>query len=235
MPYRRLPNTDKARLRALKTAFQAGKRIVPQNLAFSQKRFHSIEKSLQIFQQILDIKKDSYQSRISINKKFHIQQKKTKLYLSHFIQVFNMAIQRGELDKIERNYFDISENNSTIPEIQTSEDILYWGPKIILGEKERMKDGRNPIYNPKPALVKIEFEKFNELFKEKGIQTSIHEANSQKIKNIRSEIDILISKVWDDIEQYYSNLMPVLKRQNCSEYGVQYVKRTKEKLLKNIF
>ena len=37
MPYRRLPNTDTARIRAMKTALEKGKDLPPNILAFSSK------------------------------------------------------------------------------------------------------------------------------------------------------------------------------------------------------
>jgi len=37
MPYRRLPNTDAARVRALKTALDKGKEVPPHKLAYSAK------------------------------------------------------------------------------------------------------------------------------------------------------------------------------------------------------
>ncbi len=36
MPYRRLPNTDSARIRAMKAALSKGKNMHPFNLAYSQ-------------------------------------------------------------------------------------------------------------------------------------------------------------------------------------------------------
>ena len=43
MPYRRLPNTDVARLRALRIAFEKGKELPPFQLAFSQTTLQKIQ------------------------------------------------------------------------------------------------------------------------------------------------------------------------------------------------
>jgi len=43
MPYRRLPNTDSARIKALKAAYKKGKELPPFKLAFSQSTFVKVE------------------------------------------------------------------------------------------------------------------------------------------------------------------------------------------------
>ena len=43
MPYRRLPNTDKARLRALNTALKLGDTLLPNELAYSQAIYAKIK------------------------------------------------------------------------------------------------------------------------------------------------------------------------------------------------
>jgi len=42
MPYRRLPNTDTARIRAMKTALELGKELPPHKLAYSSNIINSI-------------------------------------------------------------------------------------------------------------------------------------------------------------------------------------------------
>ncbi|MEA2041049.1 MAG: hypothetical protein U9N85_00665 [Bacteroidota bacterium] len=234
MPYRRLPNTDKARMRAIETAYEIGKKTVPTELAFNQKLFIETSKMYDYFQHFLEIKKESYKNRIAVNKIFNKQFKKTKLYLSHFIQVFNMAIQRNEIDQSERRYFDIKPDDHIVPEILTIEDILYWGEKIINGNMQRELDNKNRIYNPKPALVKIEFENFRDILQRKNKLTSVHERYSDNIKEIRQNCDKLICQIWDKTEEYYSDFPSEKKRELSANYGVVYVERKKEKQLKNL-
>ena len=51
MPYRRLPNTDAARVRALKRALELGKKYSPEMLAFKQSTLNKILAFLPIFEQ----------------------------------------------------------------------------------------------------------------------------------------------------------------------------------------
>lgn len=234
MPYRRLPNTDKARLRALETACQKGRKTVPLRLPFSTKLLNRTEKTYREFLQIMEDKKKSYKERIAVNKDFQEQQHKTKLYISHFIQVLNMCILRGEMDKKERKLFGLDKDSTSTPEIHSIKDIIKWGKKVIEGNQESDMQGGIKIYNPKPAIVKIEFKKFLDLYNEKQIKNTIHEENSQKIKNLRKETDLLIAELWDSIEAYYKNGDDYGARKRCEAWGVVYVNRKKEKMIKNM-
>ncbi|HPW25676.1 MAG TPA: hypothetical protein PLY31_00940, partial [Tenuifilaceae bacterium] len=97
MPYRRLPNTDSARIRALKAAYSKGKLNPPSQLAFSQSTFSKVELFINSFQNALAHYKVAYNQQVESGKEYSQILKKAKLYLSHFIQVLNMAIARGEL------------------------------------------------------------------------------------------------------------------------------------------
>ena len=50
MPYRRLPNTDTARIKAMKIALEKGKEMPPHKLAFSSKTVIRLQKFLPQFE-----------------------------------------------------------------------------------------------------------------------------------------------------------------------------------------
>ena len=141
MPYRRLPNTDNARLRALKVAAKKGKELPPLSLAFSQSTYARIGLFINNFEKAMAHYKAAYNNQVERNKEYQAVYKKARLYLSHFIQVLNMAIVRGELpDKVRETYgMDIDERK--LPDITLDKDLMEWGKKIITGETERISKG----------------------------------------------------------------------------------------------
>jgi hypothetical protein len=66
MPYRRLPNTDAARIRAMKIALEKGKELPPHKMAFSSKTLVRLQKFLPQFENGINLLR---QSVISQNKK----------------------------------------------------------------------------------------------------------------------------------------------------------------------
>ena len=97
MPYRRLPNTDASRLKAMKKALENGKEMPPHKLAYSSKTIIKLERFLPQFAQSIHMYRDTISSQNRKNREYFDTVKKAKLYLTHFIKVMNMAILRGEL------------------------------------------------------------------------------------------------------------------------------------------
>ena len=231
MPYRRLPNTDEARLRALKTALKKAENTMPHLLAFNASDFVILRRVAQTLEHAMISHKQSYSDRVKGNKAYLASFKKTKLYISHFIQVLNLSITRNEIPKTARKLYGLNINEKSVPNMTSEADILDWGKKVVGGEKERMSKGGSPIYNPKIALVQIEYEKFADLHHFQKTLQDIHERSSSKLNDLRKEVDELILRIWNQTEQHFSNDDSVQMRESALEYGVVYVYRRKEKLM----
>ncbi|MDR3095436.1 MAG: hypothetical protein LBU62_12500 [Bacteroidales bacterium] len=229
MPYRRIPNTDEARLKALKVAFAKGKELPPFKLAFSQSTFNRIQGFLTTFESAVRLYKNTYSTTIVKNKEYPANFKKAKLYISHFIQVMNMAIARGEMTATVRTLFGIDENDSTVPVMHNETDLIRWGEQIISGERDRIRKGMSPITNPTIAVVKVRYEQFLEAYRAKEISKKSGSRIQNDVALLRTQADDIILNVWNEVEAYFGNLPDKEMRHNCAEYGVSYVFRKGEK------
>lgn len=228
MPYRRLPNTDAARLKALQVAFDKGREIPPFKLAFSQNAFQKVQSFLPSFSKALGESKQAYDSQVEKNREYLKTLKKAKLYISHFIQVVNMAIMRGELPATERAFFKLDEDERKTPTLQTEGEVIDWGKLIIEGEDIRKAKGRSPITNPTIAVVKVRYEQFSDSYKfQKTLQKNYHRA-LEKLSDMRPTADDIILQVWNEVEKHYSDLNDEQKREKSSKYGISYVFRKNE-------
>ncbi len=228
MPYRRLPNTDTARLKALKTAYGMAKELPPFKLAFSQSTFQKIQSFLPLFEKNVSESRFTYANQVKRSKDYQSHLRKARVYISHFIQVMNMAVQRGEQPASIRTFYSLSEYDKCLPSLNTEESVLCWGEKMILGEQERLRRGMSPITNPTIALVKVRFEQFKDAYHahktmQKSSSRYIHE-----LSELRKTADDVISALWDEIEASYKNLPEDLRRDKCIEYGLVYVYRKNE-------
>ncbi len=228
MPYRRLPNTDVARLKALNQAFRKGKELPPFKLAFSQSTFNRVQSFLPAFDANVRLYKNTYAAAIAKSKEYPGNYKKAKLYISHFIQVMNLAIARGELHPNIRTFFGIEEFDNRVPEMNTEAEVIKWGEQVIAGETERLKKGMTPIANPTIAVVKVRFEQFIDGYRSK----KINQKNNMRILNdvsaLRVQADDIILNVWNEVEKYFSDLPDDMMREKAKEYGVTYVFRKNE-------
>jgi len=228
MPYRRLPNTDSSRLKALRIAFTKGKELPPFKLAFSQSTLQDIQSFLPLFEHTLTMQKHAYSIQIEKNKEYITSLKKIKLYISHFIQVMNMAIAREELPASTRKFFGFDENDKSVPLLNTENDIIKWGNMLIDGESKRIRSGFSPITNPTIAIVKVKYEQFLELYNfQKTLQkNTLREHN--KLAELRDKADNIIVKIWNEVENTFKDLNEDDKREKCKEYGIVYVYRKNE-------
>ncbi|MCK4662566.1 MAG: hypothetical protein KAT68_06860 [Bacteroidales bacterium] len=229
MPYRRLPNTDNARCHALEFALKKGEKLPPFKLAFTQKTLQEAKYFLPIFYQAIKYHKETYEKQIQENKKYLEHQKKAKLYISHFIQVLNFSIIRGDLKPSERKYLGLDTDDKKVPMLNTENDLMIFGEKIINGEAKRLAKGLTPVTNPTIAMVKVMYEKFIQAYlKQKSLQ-EINEKALVKVANLRVKADTIILKIWNEVENTFNDLPSDQKRKKAIEYGLVYVLRKNEK------
>ena len=228
MPYRRLPNTDNSRLKALKTAIQKGKELTPMDLAFKQSTFQRVRSFLPKWEKALTEHKTTYDIQIKNNKEYLKKLKKAKLYISHFIQVVNMAVVRGELQQTVRAFYGIEEDNSKLPSLNTESDVIELGRSLIEGEIKRKMKGHSSVTNPTIAVVKVHYDNFLEAYKFQKMLQKNHARALNNLADIRNESDDIILNIWNEVEESYNNLPEDLKREKAQKYGLVYVYRKNE-------
>jgi len=228
MPYRRLPNTDLARLRALRIAFEKGRELPPFNLAFTQSTLRKVQANLHLFERAVQESRHAYNIQVEKSKEYTRLLKKVKLYMSHFIQVTNMAIARGDLSATDRDYFGFGHDQSKVPLLSTENEVIEWGEKLIHGENQRLKKGLNPVTNPSIAIVKVRYETYREAYVfQKTLQKNL-QRSQKNLSELRKVIDAIIASLWNEVEDHYQNLPDELKRNNAKIYGVVYFFRKSE-------
>lgn len=229
MPYRRLPNTDQARIKALEGAIEKDGYRDQGQLIMS---YHSVRQAanfLYNFKRVHSEYLSSFENQIRKNKKYQTQLKTVRLYISHFIQVLNMAVIRNEVRKENKRLYGMEPNEWAIPDLSTETAILSWGENIIRGENERIKAGGTPIYNPTIAKVKVHFTIFEEAYyNQKNLQL-ITNRNLEKVALMREKGDEIILDLWNQIEEAFSGYPATEKLMRCQEFGVVYYYRPKEK------
>jgi len=229
MPYRRLPNTDLARLRALRIAYEKGKELPPFQLAFTQSTLQKLQSFLPLFEKVMMETRQAYNRQVEKSKDYAKVLRKARLYISHFIQVINMAITRGDLPVAERNFFGFSSDQKKVPLLNSEAELINLGERLIAGENLRISKGHTPISNPTIAVVKVWYEKFIETDKYQKILQKNLLRSQEKHTELRKQADGIILAIWNEVEHFYSSLTEDKKRENAKLYGVVYVLRKNEK------
>ncbi|MFC2089970.1 hypothetical protein ACFLT1_04275 [Bacteroidota bacterium] len=228
MPYRRLPNTDNARLKALNIAFDKGTELPPFKLAFSQAMFHKIKSLVPAYQNAISEYRNALDLHAEKNKDYHTKYKKAKLYISHFIQVVDMAIIRGELNQEIREEYGLEAEERKLPNMATEEELIQCAKGLIEGERNRKIRGNAPITNPTIALVQVHFDKFFDAHNHQQSLKKRANIAHNALEEMRTNIDAIIQQTWNEIEQTFSDLPEDIKREKSADYGIVYVFRKNE-------
>lgn len=230
MPYRRLPNTDPARLRALRKAVDKSYESDPRGEVISLAVISKARNLLARFSAAYTYYQQCCRKQSRENRKHTENVRMARLYVSHFIQVLNMSVIRGEIKAVHKECYGLSAENHALPELASDEQLSEWGGKIIEGEKLRLAKGGTPIYNPNIARVKVFYDIFSDSFSSQKMQQMITDRSREKLKSMRDETDSLILNIWNQIESRFLDVTPAEKRlEVCSDYGVIYYYRPGEK------
>jgi hypothetical protein len=233
MPYRRLPNTDTARIKAMRIALEKGKELPPHKLAFSSKTVIRLQKFLPHFEHSIKL---YHQSLVSQNKKtrdYNEILRKARIYLTHFIRVMNMAIFRGDLPSETRAFYGLATDESTVPSLNTENELMSWGRRVIEGEEFRIRKGGSPITNPTIAVVKVRFENFIEALNHHNTLAKKTFDYIEKNNNLRKEADEIILQLWNEVENAHSSLPEEIRKIQSENYGLVYFYRKNELLKAN--
>lgn len=231
MPYRRLPNTDQARLSALQMAVQRASEADFTEQVLQYKTLCDARRFLMQFENTVMQYHENFRTKVSANKNYRRVVQNARMYISHFIQVLNLAVIRGEVKAEQKELYQLDPHNHIVPDLSSEEDLLVWGENIIQGEQKRTSMGGFPIYNPAIAKVKVHYD----IFKAEQMSHTLHKKVTSRVMGDveaqRKQADAIILTIWNEVEDYYKDLLPYDKLCHCKNYGVIYYYRPTEKRL----
>ncbi len=205
-----------------KVEFKNGK------VAISAKSIEELQIVKSKFENLLKHYEMNIQIQADKNHEYKAAMDKARMYVSHFIQVLYLTSERGEINGGIK-YYSLGEFEGKIPPLNTEEEILYWGAKVVEGEQKRIQSGGSAIYNPSIAMVRIKVEEFKDaaIFQQNLKRNTTRTYNA--MQELRKTTNDFISQLWNEIEEEIITDNPKHKRQVAQEYGIIYIFRRKEK------
>lgn len=230
MPYRRLPNTDQARIRALKSAVGKGDVYNVNELAISLNTLSEARNFLSKFEIAHNYYAQCYDNQVKESPKHQSNVKTARLYISHFIQVLNLSVLRSEVKPIHKKLYCLPIDNYNVPDLTSEAAMVEWGKRIIEGERKRTSQGGVPIYNPTIAKVKVHYDIFVDSYERQKALQVLTNRSLEGLATMRTRADELILDIWNQVEEKFRNISPnELRLDKCRDYGVIYYYRTGEK------
>ncbi|MGN1374920.1 MAG: hypothetical protein ACI4V5_00035 [Prevotella sp.] len=229
MPYRRLPKTDAARLRSLKTILDDNSLYTAENRFIEWKTLSDARIVYNKLCTAVEQVKTSVSARrrtISNGMKY---QRNATMYVSHFLQVLMMSVERGEIKRPNLDLYGIERDATTLPNFRNATGTIEWGDKIIAGEKARLLKGGRPIYNPTIGMLTTHLDIFKEHYARQLKSQERVNVAAEHLKEVRKQTDDVILSLWNQIEKHFSDYPESTRLDECRRYGMIYYYRTSEK------
>ena len=228
MPYRRLPNTDLARIRSLQKAVEMEGYKENGELVLSYQTIRDASQLLITFGKAQRQYAQCYALQSKSSKTYRVELATARMYLSHFIQVLSMTVQRGELRPDIKPAYGLDPDSTNCPDLTPEAAVYEWGQRVISAEEERISHGGVPIYNPTIAKVKVHYSIFAEhYFSQTKLRVNAAKA-LEEVTNMRPAVDDLILDIWNQVERVYADLPTDDKITQCKRFGLIYYKRKSE-------
>ncbi len=228
MPYRRLPKTDAGRLKALKTVIDNNDLYTVKNRVVNWKTLNDARTAYEKLLTATEQYRISLAAQLRTSGKMGKLQHNATMYVSHFVQVLFMSVERGEIKRSCLPLYGLSESATAMPNIKVINGLLAVGERIIEGEKKRINQGGRPIYNPSIGMVSTHLDIFRDYYEQ---QSKLQERTSRAqeyIKNMREGIDVTLLDLWNQIEDHFKNEPPEVRFAECRKLGIVYYYRRKE-------
>lgn len=228
MPYRRLPKTDQARLHALQKAVQQAGNAAYNEQAINYRTLNEAQRLLMQYENQVAQYHANFDSKVSANRQYRHRVRNARMYISHFIQVLNLAVIRGEIKRSQKELYKLPVKSNALPDLTTEDGLMEWGQNIIDGENQRTAAGGFAIYNPSINKVKVHYEMFKEEYTSHKLHKRTHSRVYEDTETLRKQADAIILSIWDQVEAFYKDELPYAKLQKCQAYGMIYYYRTGE-------
>lgn len=229
MPYRRLPKTDAARLKALKTLLDNDSVYTVRDHFIDWKTINEARPIYDRLSAAVEQVKQCLVRQTSQSATLDKPRHNAQMYLSHFLQVLLMAIERGEIRRQQLTLYGMAADAKVLPKLTTDEDLITWGQKVIDGEKARLRAGGRPIYNPTIGMVSTHYDIFKNLYDRYRFLTQQTQRAQEEILLLRPQTDAVLLSLWNQIEARYANEPWGKRMKHCGEFGVVYYYRRGEK------
>jgi len=234
MPYREIPKSIIARNKVLEITNEKVSSTAPELWAISTETQTALSVLYAKFRSEVAERQEQYAKQADATETENAQQNVVHQFVSHFVRVFNLGVDRGKYKASDRLYYGLNANQSDLPKLSSEQDLLTWAKNLIEGEEKRMTGGTEgekkakPMNNPTIGEVQTELDKYIALRNVQSEEKQAFDAENKDVLDMLPEIDDLIRDIYDEVEFYYRKETAANKRKLAREWGVVYVSRSGE-------
>lgn len=159
---------------------------------------------------------------------------KLSMYCSHFLQVFNMCVKRGEYKAAERSYYGMDVSSEKLPPLLLQNDVWTAAQQLIKGEQMRIAAGGTPMVCPSADEVEAVFNAFKPVAANCSNAKDAYDNAQEAVQKLNKEANGVIKKVWREVEIYYNEQPRPSMREHARRWGVEYARKGYKKKVTGI-
>lgn len=150
---------------------------------------------------------------------------KVAMYCSHFIQVFNMCVRRGEYLAAHRTAYQLDIENEKLPPLQLERQVTTVAENIIKGEQLRVAQGGSPMSRPSADEIEDIFVIYKNLISTGSNAKDALDNAQEDVQRLNKEANGVIKKVWREAEVFYNEQPRPSMREHARRWGVEYARK----------
>ena len=223
MPIISRPQTDLQRLEALEAAKNKSDVTAPADLAFSPDTLARLLVFLPQFRLEVQQMGSALSAQAAATVTAAAEKRHLYLNVSHFIQVFNLGVDRDIYTKEQRAFFMLDVNSDKLPRLVTEQELATWGQRIVSGDAARVAAGGAAMANPSAANVAAAHTAYLAAQGNQSTKKDAYDHEQEDVAALRDDADDLIADIWDEVEFTFRKETNSSKRRKAREYGVVYI------------
>jgi hypothetical protein len=222
MPSRRLPQTDDQRSTALQTCNAKYQNTAAPLRLISAAQFTELGAILSPWRGAREAQSPLLAAQTAATDVVDSTHATCARTNSHFIQVMNLAIERGKLAPSVRAYYELPVSHAEVPVMNTVELALQWAAKLANGEGQRIAAGGLPLAWPAMAEINDDAAALQAAVNAQSTAKDAYDLAQETVAEQRPTVDPFIKDLWDTIEFNLRTEEPSSLRRKAREWGVTY-------------
>ncbi len=233
MPQRRLPLSNSERLSAMRIITERISVTPPADLPFTAATLARLAVHYPMYKGLMDLLNTALSAQTTQTATVKPLRHSAKLWVSHGFQSIINATVRGALPSSVLGYYGLAVGARRVPSMGSEQAILSAGVMLSTGEQARVAAGGVPISFPSLAEIDGHVDAFRQAnLLQAQLKTAYDEAQ-EALANVLAETDMLVLRLWNEIETACDTGDKPSLRRKASEWGVVYVPSNNEVLAAN--
>jgi hypothetical protein len=234
--YRRLPNSMSAVIRTLTTARDTYKlTTTPLDRAIDAETFAKLDDASptsllsRLIKEAADVDL-ALAAQAPFTSALSLEAAHLTMYVSHFHQVLDLGILRGDFLPGDRPYYGRDITATTVPALATYDAVEEAAAAIVKGEADRQAAATaagkpfTPMTLPSAAQVATVLAAFKEARDKSQLAQTKTETEREEAQTIYTEAQALAVDICDTVEFFYrKDPEPASRRSKCRRWGVVYI------------